>query len=630
MYIRRTSIKSRRSGTPYYTYRLVESLRTAQGVRQRTLINLGRHFEVPRAQWSALAQRVEELVGGQLDAVSDELEAQWEAMAQHWAARLLRDRAERPEHPLSGETEAVDYQCVDVSSLEFIRPRSVGVEYVALSALQQWGLEAKLEALGFNSRQRPAVIGLIIGRMVQPGSERATHEWLQQRSGLGELLGHDFETTTLSRLYSVSDQLLAHREALEAYLYQQECDLFALEETITLYDLTNTFFEGTACGNGQAKRGHSKEKRSDCPLVTLALVLDSSGFPKRSEVFEGNASEAKTLAQMLERLSTPTSAQASRAPPLTVVLDAGIATEANITWLKTQGYRYLVVSRARHKPFDESAAVLIKDDGQVRIQIQRVVDEHSGEVRLYCHSSRREAKDRAIQRRFSERLEADLQHLAEGLQQKGRVKHYDKVLTRIGRLRQRYSRVARYYQIHVDQDQHTGHATAIHWSRVTLEEETSLGVYCLRTNQDQWDEQTLWRTYTLLTDLEAVFRALKSELGLRPVYHQKTDRVSAHLFISLLAYHLIHTLRFQLKASGIPLSWHSLRCQLDGQDRVTAMFRRDDAKLYAIRKATRPEPRQRVILNALGLAHLPGTTEKTLLDAYPNTVAIGEKTNVVP
>ncbi len=199
MYIRRTHIKSRRNGTPYYTYRLVESLRTAQGVRQHTLINLGSHFEVPRAQWGVLAQRVEGLLQGQLDLVPDELEAQWEAMAQHSAARILRGRAERSEQPLAGEAEAADYPHVDVSSLELVRPRSVGVEQVALSALQQLDLEAKLEALGFNSRQRPAAIGLIIGRMVQPGSERATHQWLQQHSGLGELLGHDFETTTLSR-----------------------------------------------------------------------------------------------------------------------------------------------------------------------------------------------------------------------------------------------------------------------------------------------------------------------------------------------------------------------------------------------------------------------------------------------
>jgi transposase len=606
MYIRRTSIKSRRTGEPYYTYRLVESVRSKTRVRQRTLLNLGRHFRVPRAQWGPLARRIEALLYGQLDLMPNDLDSQWECVAQEYAARIVRDRGGM-DAPTSGTpADEPDYQRVDLARLDLIRPRSVGVEHVALGALRQLGLDRKLEALGFNAQEVLTASGLIVARMVQPGSELSTHEWLQRRSGLGELLGHDFNTTPLSRLYRVSDRLLQQRSALEAHLYHQERDLFALQETITLYDLTNTYFEGAALGNPQAQRGHSKEKRSDCPLVTLGLVLDASGFPRRSEVFAGNVSEPKTLAQMLESLSAGAGA--------TVVLDAGIATEDNVDWLQSQGYRYLVVSRSRHRQFDARQATLIKDDGQVRIQIQRVVDEAAGEVRLYCHSSRREEKDRAIQTRFSERLEEALQHLGEGLHKKGCVKHYDKVLTRIGRLRQRYSSVARYYDIRLEKNEDTGNATALHWSRNTSTDQTHPGVYCLRTNQEQWDAQTLWRTYTLLTDLEGVFRALKSELGLRPVYHQKEHRVSGHLFISVLAYHLVHTLRFQLKAHDIHLSWESLRRQLDGQDRVTAVLRREDGKIYHIRKATRPEPRQQVIVDALGLSHNPGGTEKTLVD----------------
>ena len=609
MFIRRTSIKSRRTGEPYYTYRLVESVRNHTRVRQRTLLNLGRHFRVPRAQWGPLAQRIEALLSGQLDLMPDALDPQWESVAQEYAARLLRDRGEM-HSPTSGTpADEADYQRVDLASLDLIRPRSVGVEHVALGALRELGVDRKLKALGFNGQEVSAAIGSIVARMVEPGSELSTHEWLQQRSGLGELLGHDFNTTSLNRLYRVSDRLLKHRSELEAHLYDQERDLFALAETITLYDLTNTYFEGTARGNPKAQRGHSKEKRSDCPLVTLGLVLDASGFPRRSEVFAGNVSEPKTLEQMLERLSATTGTRGA-----TVVMDAGIATEDNVEWLKNQGYRYLVVSRSRHRQFDEREATLIKDDGQVRIQIQRVVDEASGEVRLYCHSSRREEKDRAIQARFSQRLEEALQHLGEGLHKKGCVKHYDKVLTRIGRLRQRYSSVARYYDIRLDKDEDTGNATALHWSRNTTPDQTHPGVYCLRTNQAQWDPQTLWRTYTMLTDLEGVFRALKSELGLRPVYHQKEHRVSAHLFISVLAYHLVHTLRFQLKAHDIHLSWESLRCQLEGQVRVTAVIRREDGQIYHIRKATRPEPRQQVIVDALGLSRNPGGTEKTLVD----------------
>ena len=606
MFIRRTTIKSRESGEPYYTYRLVESVRVAAGVRQHTVLNLGRNFEVPRAQWAPLAQRIEALLGGQLDLIVDGLDAQWEAMAQQYVARIVSRRGTVTQADDAPAQEG-DYQRVDLSQVEVIRPRSVGAEHVALEALRRLGLDRKLVELGFNRHQLSAAIGTIIGRMVQPGSELATHQWLQQRSGLGELLDYDFSALDLTRLYRVSDQLLAHRAALEAHLYQQERDLFSFSETITLYDLTNTFFEGTASGNPKAQYGHSKEKRTDCPLVTLGLVLDASGFPKRSEVFAGNVSEPKTLEKMLQRL-----APGAVAP--TVVLDAGIATEENLAWLTEHGYRYLVVSRERHKQFDAEAAVLIRAEGDTQIRAQRVVDEVTGEVRLYCHSTGREAKERGIERRFSTRLEADLQYLAEGLLLPHRVKHYEKVLTRIGRLRQRYSRVARYYDIHLEKDAATGNAKALVWTRIIPTEDTLPGVYCLRTNQADWDESTLWNTYTMLTDLEAVFRSLKSELGLRPIYHHKSARVDGHLFISVLAYHLVHTLRSQLKAQGIHLSWESLRNQFAGQARVTVVLHRDDGQIYHIRKATRPEPHQQVLYNALGLPHLPGKTEKTLID----------------
>jgi len=609
MFIRRTTIKSRESGEPYYTYRLVESVRTAAGVRQHTVLNLGRNFEVPRAQWASLAQRIEALLGGQLDLIADGLDAQWEAIAEQIAARLVSRRGTAVEEQTGGSAQESDYQRVDVARVEVIRPRSVGAEHVALEALRRLGLDRKLVELGFNRHQLSAAIGTIVGRMVQPGSELATHQWLQQRSGLGELLDDDFSALDLTRLYRVSDQLLAHRAALETHLYRQECDLFSLSETITLYDLTNTFFEGTASGNPKAQYGHSKEKRTDCPLVTLALVLDASGFPKRSEVFEGNVSEPKTLEKMLQRLSLAPGAVAP-----TVVLDAGIATEENLAWLAEQGYRYLAVSRERHKQFDAEAATLIRAAGDTQIRAQRVLDEVSGEVRLYCHSTGREAKERGIERRFSTRLEADLQYLAEGLHLPRRVKNYEAVLTRIGRLRQRYSRVARYYDIRLEKDEASGNAKALVWTRIVPTEDTLPGVYCLRTNQADWDETTLWHTYTMLTDLEAVFRSLKSELGLRPIYHHKSKRVDGHLFIAVLAYHLVHTLRIQLKAQGIHLSWESLRNQLAGQERVTVVLHREDGQIYHIRKATRPEPHQQILYNALGLPHLPGKTEKTLID----------------
>ena len=605
MYIRRTPIKSRGNGEAYYTHRLVESLRQGARVRQRTLVNPGRHFEVPQGQWPALTQRIEQIVDGQADLFAVDLDRRWEEAAQRYAALVLRTKASWGE---GGLCSAPDYHTIDANSLELMRPRSVGIEHVALEAVRQLGLDHKLSELGFNRTQHAAALGTLIGRMARPGSELATHQWLQQHSGLGELLDYDFECLPLKRLYHASDQLLKHKAVLEAFLFEREQHLFDIDNVITLYDLTNTYFEGQSAANGNAGFGKSKEKRTDCPLVTLALVLDSSGFVKKSELFPGNVSEPKTLAKMIGKLTAKDTAGAP-----TIVLDAGIATEDTVAWLKAHHYRYLVVSRKRHRQFDESQAVTIKQEREQHIRVQRVVNAQTEEIELYCHSAQRENKERGIHERFTERFETALRALDDGLHKKRTVKQYDKVLQRLGRLKQKYSRAAHYYDITVEHDQQTGNATAITWTRTTPVEATHPGVYCLRTNQAHWDEHTLWQTYTMLTDLEAVFRSLKSELGLRPVFHQKTDRVSGHLFISVLAYHLVHTLRFQFKAFSIHLSWDGLRRALEGQDRITVQLQRDDAKTLHLRKTTRAEPRQQLIYDALGISERPGRTEKTMI-----------------
>jgi len=604
MYIRRTTIKSRKSGEPYYTYRLVESVRVEDKVRQRTRLNLGRHFEVPREQWAPLVQRIEQLLKGQNELFPVELESQWEEAAQRYAVSLLNASARQTADTRQSST---DYQSVDIDSLALLRPRSVGVEHVALSAVQQLGLDLKLEALGFNGPQCQAALGNLIARMVEPASELATHQWLQQRSGLGELLGADFGKMELKQLYRASDKLYANKAALETHCYQQARDLFTFDEVITLYDLTNTYFEGSGKGNANAAFGRSKEKRLDCPLVTLALVLDGSGFVKRSEIFPGNASEPKTLAKMIAQLTPDELKQ-----PPTVVLDAGIATQENIAWLVEHHYRYVVVSRKRHRQFDKTQAQIIKETDNNTVRIQRVESDDGEELELYCHSEQREKKDQSIQTLSQQRFETALEKLASGLHKKRTVKQYDKIVERIGRLRQKFSRAAQYYDITVEQQD--SKATAIHWKRTTTIQDTLPGVYCLRTNQTEWDDTTLWQTYTMLTDLEAVFRSLKSELGLRPVFHHKKDRVSGHLFISVLAYQLVHTLRYQLKANGIHLSWNGLRRALSGQDRVTVQLKREDGKTLHIRKTTRAEQRQKTICDALGISATPGGTVQTIID----------------
>ena len=606
MFIRRTTTRSSTTGENYVTHRLVEAVREGSSVKQRTLLNLGAHFDAPQADWADLAARIDELLHGQVSLLA--LRPALEVLAQRYAAQIIARQGREVVSSGAGPTDGPDrFQEVDLSTVDFVRPRSVGVEHAGLTAMRQLGFEAKLVELGFSKPQIAAAVGNVIGRMAAPASELATHDWLKNRTALGELLGFDYEGMDLQQLYRSADYLLKHRDALQAHLFGAAKTLFAFEETITLYDLTNTYFEGAASGIGKAHRGHSKEKRSDCPLVTMGLVLDVSGFPKRSRIFEGNVSEAGTLESMLTELAAK--------PGATVVMDAGIATEANLVWLTRQGYRYVVVSRKQTRMFDPDQATEVMTAGHVPIQVQRVQEPDSHEVLLYCHSAARAEKDQAIDQKKVALFEAELQKLADGLSKARATKSPDKIHQRIGRAKEKYARVAQHYTVDVTEDEAGKAVTAITWSK-TPKPNSSMsnpGVYCLRTTLTEPDDATLWRIYSMLTNLEAVFRSLKTDLGLRPVHHQIERRVEGHLFISLLAYCFVHTLRLQLKSKDMHESWETIRNTLASQVRITTTLQRRDGRTIHVRKASRPEPRQQKIYEAINLSPNPGGIQQTIV-----------------
>jgi transposase len=478
------------------------------------------------------------------------------------------------------------------------------VEHVGLEALSLLGLPEILESVGLNGIQRNCALGSIIGRIASPGSELATWHWLQEKSAVGELLDVDFEGVPLMRLYRVSDLLVRHRDEIEKQLFGRIHNLFSLSATVTLYDLTNTYFEGEISGNAKARHGRSKEKRSDCPLVTLGLVLDGSGFVRRSRMFEGNVSEAGTMEGMLKMLDAPMGAM--------VIMDRGIATETNIAWLVEHKYRYLVVSREQGRQFDVNQAVETTTASEEIVRMQRVVSEDGSEVRLYCHSEQRQDKESAMSKRFIERFEKGVSALAAGLSKPRCEKRIDKLWERIGRLKEQSHGIGQHYKILLIPDESGRKAVSLTWEKTPVDgtQLTHPGVYCLRTNETTWDESTLWHTYTMLTDLEAVFRCLKSELGLRPVFHHKEHRADGHLFITVLAYQAVQAIRRKLKERGITSSWAGLRGILSVQQRITASFRQRDGRTLHIRKATTAEPKLKNIYDALGISAEPGGIKK--------------------
>jgi len=330
------------------------------------------------------------------------------------------------------------------------------------------------------------------------------------------------------------------------------------------------------------------------------MVLDSSGFVRRSKMFPGNVAEGSTLQDMLKALDAPKDAL--------VIMDAGIATEANLAWLSEQGYRYLAVSRERTRQFDPDQATKVLTGSEETVQLQRTLSQDGAEVRLYCHSAGRQTKETAISARFVQQFEAGLTKLADGLSRPRTQKTIEAIQQRIGRLKEKSRGIGQHYEITVIPDAAGRNALAITWKQTPVEgaKLTHPGVYCLRSNETAWDDATLWRTYTMLTDLEAVLRGLKSDLGLRPVFHRTGDRTEGHLFITVLAYQLVQTIRRKLAAKGDHLSWSGLRAVLSVQQRVTATFRQRDGHTLHVRKATVAEPDLRQIYDALQIDPAPG------------------------
>ncbi len=601
MFIRAITKKNPGYRKTFTYHRLMESVRTPMGPRQRVLLNLGT-LDLPGEEWKTLANRIEEIFLAQTSFLPPP--ANVESLAQHYA-QMLRQKEMRA---VPSSQEAV-WEKINLNSLGHGEPRTLGGEVVAYWAFQNLGLPEILGGLGLKEEQIQQAALLVIGRLLHPDSERETALWVKHISALGDLLGADFQHLSNNALYRLSDELVRYREGIEDRLAQRERGSFGLQEKIILYDLTNTYLTGSAHESEMAHHGHSKEKRDDCPLLTLALVLDEDGFPKKSRVLPGNASEPESLKGFLEAYKS----ELSRRLPLfkelpTVVVDAGVGTQDNLTLIRGKGFHYVTVSRTRPiETCHDEDLVLIKSDKDATIKAKRL--DRDGEVILYCESSGRARKEQSMKTRFQTHFEEGLQGIAGSLSKKRGHKSYGKVMERLGRLKERYPTIAQFYEISVTEEK--GRATGMAWS---IDDEKELearfsGSYYIRSSRTDLDEKQLWSLYMMLGEVEASFRCLKSELGLRPVYHRKDPRQEGHLFITVLAYHLLATIQRELKAKGISHRWHKLRERLATHQMATMSMTNDKGERIFKRKAGDPEPFHLDIYRALGLPPNPLRTK---------------------
>jgi transposase len=605
MFVKEISKRNQGYSKTFISHRLMESFRTPRGPRQRKIIDLG-HLDIPKDDWKILADRIEELLSGQQTFTTppDHIET----LAQHYA-QLIRQKEMQSlpvvEKPLS------DWHMVDLHSVTPGQSRTIGGESLGYDAFQKLDFPRILANLGLSPEQIQQAALLIIGRLLHPDSERETAIWGKELSGLDELLGTSFVHLANNTLYRLSDRLLEKRDEIEEQLANKERNLYQLKERIILYDLTNTFLEGNALGSTLSQRGHSKEKRSDCPLLTLALVVDEDGFPKRSRILKGNVSEPGTLKDFLEAYEK----QLNKSMPLfkerpVVVIDAGIGTSDNLKLIRSMGFHYLTVSRSRPKetPSPEDLEIIKQDkDGAIRA---KKIELAEGAL-VYCESSARAMKETSMKTRFQKYYEAGLQDIASSLTKKKGIKRYGKIMQRLGRLHEKYPTIARYYQLDV---QHDGEkVNGLTW-KIDQEEELKArfsGSYYLRSSRADLDAKELWSLYMMLNRVEDSFRCLKSDLGLRPVYHQKDGRMEGHLFISVLAYHLLASIQKRLMEKEIHYRWDTIRKRMSNQTRVTTSITNAKGERVHIRATTDPEPFHFEIYRALGLPLRPLSTKRS-------------------
>ncbi len=610
MFIKSIIKTDKATAKKYQYYRLCESFRIGSKTRHRHILSLGKLEELPcETDRKILADRIEQLFNNTSGLFDHEVPATVEKLAIEFSS-VLRRKAAQDAPPLlqedqPGAASPEDYERIDTKSIRHEDVREVGAEWMCKQAIDQLDIAGFLKGKGFDEEQINTCLMHIVSRAVYPASEHKTEQWISDNSAVAELFGK--EPTRISRhmLYKAANELYELKEELEKHLSVKTNELFDLDDKIILYDLTNTYFEGRKVNSKIAQFGRSKEKRSDCKLVVLALVTNSEGFVKYSRFFSGNTADCSTLTDIITSLYSYTHTSGTK--PI-VALDAGIATEDNLTLLKEKGYDYVCVSRSKLKDYKlvNGDPIELSDNRGNPIVIRMVAtnpENKDEDIFLHVHSQQKAFKEASMKQHYNGHMETQLTALKTSVAKKGGVKKYEKVMERIGRIKQRYAKAAQYY--HITVMQHNGKATAITWNLIADKNVPQDGVYFLRTSLKKSDERTLWKIYNTLTELEASFRTLKTDLNLRPVFHKLDKTTEAHLFLGILAYNLVASIRYPLKAKKIYHDWRNIVRIMNTQKLVVTTMKNDKQQTIMIKACSQPKAQALEIYTALKYKTMP-------------------------
>jgi len=600
MYVRKTTRTYK--GKTYTNHLLVESVHTPKGPRQKVICSLGDLKPRPKEAWLTLARKVEAKRSGQeplFDEPAPEAETIVRRIQEKKAANRKRGEEDRQ------QDRANDLVAVHTDEVTTERHREAGSVYVGYPFWKRLGLEAILADVGLTVRARMLTCVMTINRLVHPSSERAMPDWIRS-TALDDLMGIDFTGLAEDSLYRNLDRLHPRRAAIESALFAREQTLFNLDRTVFLYDLTSTYFEGRGASNPKAQRGYSRDKRPDGKQVVVGLVVNRDGFPIAHEVFEGNAQDRTTLGTMLDLIEK----RVGLKPGQTVVVDRGMAHDDNLKEITDRNLHYMVASRQSERnewlaDFEDAEGFepVIRPPSprnpcQKKSHIQVKMRRRDEEALVLCLSRERKEKDRAIREKQEGRFLADVAKLEERVRRSGRVKPV-KIGEAIGRLKERYPRVARYYAIAVDPEKKPLTCKLDQAKRDKAEKLD--GSYILKSDRDDLSADEAWRFYMLLTRAENAFRSMKSPLLMRPIHHQREERVETHIFLSVLAYPLLVAIEKTLLDQEVHTSWATVRDTLRTHQVCTVVLPADGGSVLRIRRASTPEPQHVELYELLGV-----------------------------
>ncbi len=609
MFIKGYSKYNKSTQERHIYYKLCESYRIKGNIRHYVILGLGSLEELENVEEKRmLAIRIEEIIkGGGNSLPTGIVGGKVEQLAWHFYKEII-DKKRLDVHLPKGEWETVN-----MSTLRNKDAREIGSEWLCKQAFDQLGIADFLKVKGWSDEKISLATTHIISRVAYPASELKTVSYIKENSTVCELTGYNKEKITKDLLYSISHKLYSIKEELEKYLSKKTNELFDLEDKIILYDLTNTYFEGRMQGSKKAKFARSKEKRDDAKIVVLAVVTNREGFIKYSDIFEGNMSDCKSLEAVIDKLSYATS-YTDRKP--IIVMDAGIATEANVIMVRRKGYDYVCVSRSHIKNYYadiNSKPIQIKDWKNQTIELLNVRTDKDDDNYLCVKSYAKELKEKSMNGLLSQRFEEGMQNINDGISRKGGVKKLEKVYERLGRLKQKYPSIHKYYEIIVS-DNGQGIVTKVSLTRKPSEDAIrEAGIYFLRTSLNCEDEKTFWMIYNAIREIEYTFRVLKTDLDLRPIYHKTDDASMAHLHLGILAYWLVATIRYQLKQKQYNNDWREIVRIMNTQKCVTTSVENIKDEVISIRQCTEPSAKVKQIYDLLKYKYVPFVRKKSVV-----------------